>query len=290
MMTSSIRSPDQHNSTNSELTVAEMVLVSTAAAANWTTDPVPYGAIVVQAWRAFPARFCLDGHPELPDASDIHKPLYRTLRDRDLIESLGQKTFRLTDSGLSTATSIASDDRRISAWRRTISVDVCSAQTTQSVIQMLLDEAGQESETVAKRLLAAVLAIRFLSEEQSAPQEEISLATPTVVGDTEFSVLIPITLQGVRDWMSFETPNGRRALVVRDGEHQLVELILDREDPSSLMVSYGVETFLGQMIDGMAAYDGARITAITQFVIELYNRHLPLETPRIQLKSIECVR
>ncbi len=77
-----------------------------AHAANWTTNQVHYEDLVLQAWRDFPADFGLRNHPEHPDASDIHKRVYQTLRPKGLVVSLGNKVFRLTDRGLAAALAI----------------------------------------------------------------------------------------------------------------------------------------------------------------------------------------
>jgi hypothetical protein len=77
-----------------------------AHSAGWTTNQVPYEDLVLQAWRDFPGDFSLRNHPEHPDASDIHKRLYQTLRPKGYVVSLGNKVFRLTDSGLVAARAI----------------------------------------------------------------------------------------------------------------------------------------------------------------------------------------
>ena len=80
-----------------------MVLLALAHAASWSTRKVPYEDIVLQAWRDFPGEFSLRNHPEHPDASDIHKRIYQTLRPKGFAVSLGNKVFRLTDLGLDNA-------------------------------------------------------------------------------------------------------------------------------------------------------------------------------------------
>ncbi|HEY7449498.1 MAG TPA: hypothetical protein VH702_15190 [Vicinamibacterales bacterium] len=80
-----------------------MVLLAMAHASNWSTSRIPYEDLVLQAWQDFPAEFSLRNHPEHPDASDIHKRLYQTLRPNGLARTLGNKVFRLTDKGLTEA-------------------------------------------------------------------------------------------------------------------------------------------------------------------------------------------
>jgi hypothetical protein len=64
---------------------------------------VPYEELVLQARRDYPEAFSLRNHPEHPDASDIHKRLYQTLKPAGLIVSVGSKVFRLTEAGVNRA-------------------------------------------------------------------------------------------------------------------------------------------------------------------------------------------
>jgi hypothetical protein len=50
----------------------------------------------------FPDDFALRGYPEHPDSSDIHKPLYGTLKREGLIRG-ANKTFALTPRGVESA-------------------------------------------------------------------------------------------------------------------------------------------------------------------------------------------
>jgi hypothetical protein len=63
---------------------------------------VTYEDIVVRAWELYPDQFGLRGYSEkYPDASDIHKPLYNTLKSRGWVKTgpRGQKKFTLTPTG-----------------------------------------------------------------------------------------------------------------------------------------------------------------------------------------------
>lgn len=63
---------------------------------------VNYEDVVVQAWNLYPDDFGLRGYSDrFPDASDVHKPLYNTLKSRGWVASgpRGQKKFALTKSG-----------------------------------------------------------------------------------------------------------------------------------------------------------------------------------------------
>jgi hypothetical protein len=61
-----------------------------------------YEDIVVKAFEMFPDEFALRGYPQYPDSSDIHKPLYGTLKSRGLVRS-AQKRFALTRRGVEIA-------------------------------------------------------------------------------------------------------------------------------------------------------------------------------------------
>jgi hypothetical protein len=205
-----------------------------------------------------------------------------------MIESLGQKTFRLTDIGLNTARSIESDEMKIAAWRRTVAVDACSDQTTESALRQLLDESGQDAGVVAMRLLATVLATRFPENAQAQELDTSNPRSPMMVGNTVFSTLIPATVESLRDWLKNGPCEGRRALVVRDDVRSHAVMILGEEQQPVSTATYGFESFLGQMIDGMASYEQHRIMEVMNSVIRRYNRRLQLGIPRIEFNIIEC--
>jgi len=69
------------------------------------SKPLLYEDIVVAAFKRFPSDFQLRGYPQYPDASDIHKPLYKMKRD-GLIRS-ANKSFLLTEAGLELARSLS---------------------------------------------------------------------------------------------------------------------------------------------------------------------------------------
>src|SRR5207302_4435863 len=79
------------------------VLLAMAKAAGWTTGRVPYEDLVIAAWSEFPEAFSLRNHREYPDASDVHKPIYQTLKPAGYVLPLGNKNFRLTAEGLAVA-------------------------------------------------------------------------------------------------------------------------------------------------------------------------------------------
>jgi hypothetical protein len=63
---------------------------------------VNYEDIVVKAWELYPDTFGLRGYSEkYPDASDLHKPLYNSLKAQGWVQTgpRGQKRFALTASG-----------------------------------------------------------------------------------------------------------------------------------------------------------------------------------------------
>lgn len=87
----------------SRLSKADKVLVAFYRVAGNATKKISYEEVVIQAWKDFPGDFSLRNHPEYPDASDIHKALYKPLKPRGLVVAIGNKTFRLTDKGVDEA-------------------------------------------------------------------------------------------------------------------------------------------------------------------------------------------
>ena len=76
------------------------ILKAMEALSKGTTKPVRYEDIVVKAFEMFPREFQLRGHPQYPDSSDIHKPLYNPLREKGFVRKADNKTFALTKAGL----------------------------------------------------------------------------------------------------------------------------------------------------------------------------------------------
>lgn len=80
----------------------EKILLAIHALSSGTTRPCRYEDIVVKAFELFPKEFQLRGHPQYPDSSDIHKPLYGPLKRQGLVRA-AHKNFALTDKGLTRA-------------------------------------------------------------------------------------------------------------------------------------------------------------------------------------------
>jgi len=80
----------------------EKILVAMLKLSNGTTKPLKYEDIVVKAFDLFPDEFSLRGHPEFPDSSDIHKPLYGVLKRGGMVRA-ANKAFSLTQRGVETA-------------------------------------------------------------------------------------------------------------------------------------------------------------------------------------------
>ena len=95
--------PTDVTKTKHRLFHVDMVLLALARAAGWQTTPVPYEDLVLRAWQDFPQQFSLRNHPEHPDASDIHKLLYQSLKQAGYVVVLGDKFFRPTSDGLERA-------------------------------------------------------------------------------------------------------------------------------------------------------------------------------------------
>ncbi len=99
-----------YKNNGAKLTQAQMVLIAMYLASNGTASRIPYEEIVMQAWREFPAVFGLRNYPEYPDASDIHKKIYQTLKPSGFAVAIGDKFFRLTDKGIAEARALMVGD------------------------------------------------------------------------------------------------------------------------------------------------------------------------------------
>jgi hypothetical protein len=80
----------------------EKILVAMLELSNGATTFLKYEDIVVKAFKMFPDEFALRGHPEFPDSSDIHKPLYSVLKRKGLVRA-AHKNFALTPRGVEVA-------------------------------------------------------------------------------------------------------------------------------------------------------------------------------------------
>lgn len=89
-----------------EPTRPEKILIAMRALSSGTTRPCRYEDIVVKAFEMFPKEFQLRGHPQYPDSSDIHKPLYGPLKRQGLVRA-AHKNFALTEKGLTRAEELA---------------------------------------------------------------------------------------------------------------------------------------------------------------------------------------
>lgn len=289
-MAAKLRTPNEPKDADRSLSVSDMVLLSTAEAADWTTSPVRYEEIVIHAWKAFPEQFSLQGHPEFPDASDVHKPLYREAKQGDLIESLGNKTFRVTDLGLSNAKSLIGELAQTFPLRRVIQIEAQPNRAAAFAFKDLIDAVGVDARPVAEQLVRAVLSIRFprdhADKDHADAEARTANAGPSIeIGDTTFTVLIPASVEDVSEWAEFDSGGNRRCLLVRAvGVAQLQRMLTDYESSTNREV-YGVETFLGQMIDGMGQYDETRTADVLQELIVAYNRGLPPDLPRLRLQA-----
>jgi hypothetical protein len=87
-----------------------------------TTTLLPYEDIVVEAFERFPEDFQLRGHPQYPDASDIHKPLYEKL-SKDGYVSGANKQFKLTKLGLMTAETLLEHEQSFGGRKPQVRVD-----------------------------------------------------------------------------------------------------------------------------------------------------------------------
>lgn len=84
----------------------EKILIAMYELSEGTTATLKYEDIVVAAFKRFPSEFALRGHPEYPDSSDIHKPLYGPLKRQGFVRA-ANKTFALTERGVEFAAKLA---------------------------------------------------------------------------------------------------------------------------------------------------------------------------------------
>ena len=80
----------------------QKILVAMLRLSGGRPAQLKYEDIVVEAFKLFPDEFALRGHPQFPDSSDIHKPLYGPLKRSGLVKA-ANKTFALTEKGLEAA-------------------------------------------------------------------------------------------------------------------------------------------------------------------------------------------
>jgi hypothetical protein len=81
----------------------QMILLAMRKVAGDATRLCAYEDIVVEAWKLFPQEFGLRGYADkYPDSSDLHKPLYGSLKREGYVR-VQNKKFGLTDSGLAAA-------------------------------------------------------------------------------------------------------------------------------------------------------------------------------------------
>jgi hypothetical protein len=78
------------------------ILIAMFELSGGTTQALKYEDIVVKVFEMFPKHFALRGHPQYPDSSDVHKPLYGPLKRKGLVRA-ANKAFSLTQSGVQTA-------------------------------------------------------------------------------------------------------------------------------------------------------------------------------------------
>lgn len=88
---------------------AEKILATLHELTTRRAGAVPYEDLVVAAFERYPGDFALRGYPQYPDASDIHKPIYNSLKPQGLVRVVN-KTCQLTESGRQLAAALAQAD------------------------------------------------------------------------------------------------------------------------------------------------------------------------------------
>jgi len=83
----------------SQLSRYDKILLAMFELSNGSTKPLAYEDIVVKTFELFPGDFALQGYPQYPNSSDVHKPLYGPLKDKGLVRT-ANKNFSLTEKGI----------------------------------------------------------------------------------------------------------------------------------------------------------------------------------------------
>ena len=97
---------------------AELILLVLYRLAGRDNKSISYEDLVVGAFEAYPEKFGLRGYAQYPDASDIHKQIYSTLKPKGFVR-VAQKTFQLTEAGRQRAKELGAEGgRRSSVPRR----------------------------------------------------------------------------------------------------------------------------------------------------------------------------
>lgn len=102
-----------------------------------------YEDIVVSAFEHFPEDFGMRGHPEYPDSSDVHKPLYKELKAAGFVLARA-KRFRLTPAGVEHARALVDGG---SAARPTESVGRIDRDTATEIKRLTKSQAAERYAT-----------------------------------------------------------------------------------------------------------------------------------------------
>jgi hypothetical protein len=121
----------------------EKILLAMYALSGGESRPLRYEDIVVKAFELFPDEFALRGHPQYPDSSDIHKPLYGPLKRSGLVRA-ANKTFALTPRGLEMAGGLRRGDGKPDPNRMTRDAEVLLVRMMQSDAYRLFGQAKGE--------------------------------------------------------------------------------------------------------------------------------------------------
>ncbi|MCG2725268.1 MAG: hypothetical protein L6420_03250 [Elusimicrobia bacterium] len=109
-----------------KLSKPEEILIAMFMISKGKIYPCRYEDVVVKVFKMFHKDFQLRGYPQFPDSSDIHKPLYGSLKSKGLVKS-ANKTFTLTEKGISLATKLlqfAESGRSINHQTKRLTRDV----------------------------------------------------------------------------------------------------------------------------------------------------------------------
>lgn len=95
-----------------QLSQQEKLLVAASKLADAESSVFSAEDLVVAAWREYPETFGLQGYPEHPDSNRVFTKIMgkRGLRGKGWLSKVGQKKYKLTESGRHLAQALAAKD------------------------------------------------------------------------------------------------------------------------------------------------------------------------------------
>jgi len=263
--------------TSAVKTQGEKVLLAMYRASGANEESMPYADIVVQAWIDYPETFALDGYPEYPDASDIHKKLYGYLKTNEFVESTGNKWFRLTGKGIEQARLLA-DDHPDANHQTEIAVEVDLTRPAAMFVRDILGAAGMKASVVAHHLVGATLEILLIGSNVDVANQSYTAADELLprlgnftVNDTVFHVTMsptqPVILKCAGNIASRQSPY----LLVPEQFVEMSRGLTLIQGIENQIVVVSIEQFVGQNIDEMTGFSRGQLGTMFRLLLETYN-------------------